>query len=668
MFRTLLSALAPVALAAAPLAQDQDPSPIEAALARADAALEAIASRPAEERTFDNTVRAVDDVQASFFEEARMPGFLAQVSTDPDERAVGRRASADMGNWFDKLYQNEALYLAVKDVVDSGLAPQGEGGRYAERLLRDFRRAGMSLPKEKRDRLAAIDAELNEVGIEFGQNIAEDESAVLLAPEECFGVPVDVLASLPRLSGLYVVEMKGSVVRPFWNLCEVESTRKKLSLTYARRAGQKNVDVLEKMIKLRAEKAQLLGYANTAEYATEIKMAATPDNVWAFYEELRPKLRKKAEQDFEEFQNAKREHTGNADAKFEPWDFSFYLSWLSKEKYAVDREKVREYFPMERVVKGVFDVTQELFGLRFQEITDQAAERGRLIWHEDVKLYEVWDDVTGELLGEFYTDLHPRPGKYTHAAQFPLTMRKEWADGSVTRPLVALVCNFTKPTIDKPALLSHDEVETFFHEFGHCLHSILTEATYSEFSGTSVARDFVEAPSQMLENWIWDANVLSRFAKHYQTGETLPREILNGMIAAKNLGSGLSAEGQVFLGLMDFTYHTDADGELDTTAVRTQVYADTRLFDATPGLYSQAAFGHLNGYHAGYYGYLWSLVYAQDMFSRFKADGIMNKDTAREYRKRVLAKGGTAEALDLVKDFLGRDPSSDAFLRHLGLE
>ncbi len=655
---TVLAALMPL---------QEAPSPIADAIAHADARLAEILAIAPQDRTFENTVRAIDDLQATFFIEGRMPGFLSQVSTDPDQRAAGRQASADLGNWLDKLYQNEALFLALEDVAGRGFAIDAQGARYLERLLRDYRRAGMGLDAEKRARLSAIEEQLNELGIEFSQNIAEDESVLLLEPEECSGVPQDFLDSLPQQAGLYVVELKGASTAPFFTRCDVESTRKKLSIAYSRRGGIKNVEVLEKLIALRAEKAHLLGYSSTAAFETEIKMAKDPQAVLAFYDDLVPKLRKKALVDFDEFQNAKRRYTRNPEAQLMAWDVSFYSDLMMREDYAVDSELVREYFPIERVIDGVFEVTQELFGLRFVDITAEAEQRDRLIWHEDVRLFEVFDAMSGDLLGEFYTDLHPRSGKYTHAAQFPLVGRKRWPDGSLTLPRVALVCNFTKPTNDKPALLSHDEVETFFHEFGHCLHSIVTEAEYFEFSGTQVARDFVEAPSQMLENWIWNAEVLARFAKHYQTGETLPREMLDGMIAARNLGSGMNAEGQVFLGMLDMTYFSDEDGELDTTAVRQEVYAKTRLFEPTPGLYGQASFGHLNGYHAGYYGYLWSLVYAQDMFSRFEEKGIMDKDIAREYRKRVLAKGGTVDAIDLVRDFLGREPNSDAFLRHLGL-
>ena len=667
--RTVAAGLTLCATVLTPAAQEAgSDSPIAEAVEQADAAIAAILARPEAERTFANTVRAIDDVQASFFHAARMPGFMADVSTDAAERAAGRQAKADLSNWFDRLYQNEELFRAVQGVAESAPPMEGEDAVYLSRLLRDYRRAGMGADPQTRARLAEIDEALTEVGIEFSRNIADDESVVYLHPDECTGVPADILASLPQEAGLLVVELKGSVVRPFWALCEIPDTRKKLSLAYSRRGGQKNVAVLERMIALRAEKARLLGYPSTAAYEVEVKMAATPETVLAFYDELRPKLRRKAEQDFAEFQEAKRQHTGDPEAVFEAWDYSFYQTYLMREKYAVDNEKVREYFPIDQVIVGIFDLYQELFQLRFVDITGEAGERGRPLWHDDVRLYEVWDTQSGELLGEFYTDLHPRPGKYSHAAQFPLMLRKRWPDGQLSRSLVALVCNFTKPTADKPALLTHNEVETFFHEFGHCLHSILNESEYAEFSGTSVARDFVEAPSQMLENWIWDARVLARFAKHYQTGEPLPTEMVEGMIAAKNLGSGLSAEGQVFLGLMDFTYHSDPDGEVDTTAVREEVYRQTRLFEPVPGLFSQASFGHLNGYHAGYYGYLWSLVYAQDMFSRFAEGDILDPKVADEYRRRVLAPGGSHEALDLVRSFLGREPNSDAFLRHLGLE
>lgn len=661
----MLIRLAFCLLAVAP-ARGQD---FQSRLDAATAQLDAIVARPAAERTFENSVLAIDDVQAHAFMDTRETAFLANVSTDAEVRALGREASAAVSNWFGDLYKRRDLYEVL--VTFEPMLDQLEGAprRYLEVLLRDYRRNGMALPDEDRERLLAIDRELTDLGIAFRQAIDEDETVAFLTEDECRGVPESFLASLPRSADMVQVELKGAATSYFFGYCEVPETRERLSLLYGLRGGSENVERLERMIRLRAEKARLLGYPTFADYVAETRMAENAANVTAFYADLRPKLRRKALADLEEFTAAKREHTGDADATLDAWDFSFYRNWLLRERYAVDTQLVRQYFSLDAVTEGMFGVYQDLFGIRFTDITNLAREAGTpMLWHEDVKFFLVRDGKSDEVLGEFYIDLHPRAGKYSHAAQFPLQVRKRWLDGTLTLPRVALVCNFTKPTETEPSLLSHGEVETYFHEFGHCLHSILTEVEMYEFAGTAVARDFVEAPSQMLENWIWDAGILGRFARHYETGEELPAAVLEGMVAAKNLGSGLSTEGQVYLGMMDYAFHTDPGGEVDTTAVRERIYGETRLFPVTKNLRGQASFGHLVGYEAGYYGYLWSLVYAADMFSRFEAEGIMNPETAREYRAKVLARGGTRPALELVTDFLGRAPNADAFLRELGLE
>ena len=329
---------------------------------------------------------------------------------------------------------------------------------------------------------------------------------------------------------------------------------------------------------------------------------------------------------------------------------------------------MQEYLPLENVMNGLFEITQKLYGIEYREVTEQAAVRGTPLWHEDVRLFEVWDSNTGKQLGEFYIDLHPRDNKYSHAAQWGLIQHKIWPDGTERLPVAALVCNFTKPTEDKPSLMTHDEAETFFHEFGHCLHTILSNTELAGFAGTSVERDFVEAPSQMFEEWVWTPETLKLFARHYETGEPMPDELIEGMIAAKNLQSGMKTEGQIFLGKIDQAYHTDQDGECDTTQVAYDIYDDTRMYNHTPGTWFQGSFGHLTGYQAGYYGYMWSLVYAQDMFQRFKELGMLSPEAGAYYREKILSRGGTKDSIDLVRDYLGREPSMDAFLESLGLE
>jgi thimet oligopeptidase len=323
---------------------------------------------------------------------------------------------------------------------------------------------------------------------------------------------------------------------------------------------------------------------------------------------------------------------------------------------------------MESVVKGLFDITSSLYGIEYKDVTANAKSLGLPVWHPDVKLYEVTDKATGEMLGRMYTDLYPREAKYNHAACWGLIPRKVWSDGKVQKPLAALVCNFTKPTAEKPSLLPHDEVETFFHEFGHGLHNMLTQASIGRFSGTGVERDFVEAPSQMMENWVWTPVTLKLFAKHYKSGEPLPEDLLKGMLAARTLGSGLETEHQIYYGLTDQAYHTAPQGVVDTTKVGVDLLGEIELYKGVPETWYQAAFGHLIGYHGAYYGYLWSLVFAQDMYQRFEELGVLSPEAGKYYRTKVLARGGTVDAMDMLKDYLGREPKMDAFLRHLGLD
>ncbi len=663
----VLSALL-VACPARLCADDYADSPVADALRKADRAVAQIIAVEDGKRTFENTLGALDDLIVRLRLDTEFLQFMAYVSPDAELREKGQKAEQDVRNWLTNLTKNEDLYKAIRAYADTKPALKGERARLLKHTLRDFRRAGMELKPEDRERLKKLQLELNALEIEFERNIREDETRVPLTREELAGMTEEWLATQPQSEGLYLVGLDYPSFLPVMDHCEVETTRQKVWLAYKRRGGRKNVKVLERILRLRAEAARLLGYPHPADFETEIRMAGSAQAVLDFYARLRPIVRKKALVDWQEFTEAKRRHTGNPNARLYPWDQSFYEKRLLQEKYAVDSRKVQEYFPLDRVIDGLFHITQSLYGLTYRDITREAARRGRTIWHPDVRLYEVVDNATGEVLGEFFLDLHPRPHKYGHAAQWGLYPRKVWSDGSVTKPLAALVCNFTKPTADKPALLTHDEVETFFHEFGHCLHSILTEAELGEFSGTAVARDFVEAPSQMFENWVWNADVLQSFARHYRTGEPFPKQLLDGMLKARNLGSGLKTEHQIYYGMVDLTYHLDPEGDVDTTQVGLDLFGEIELYRPVPETYFQAAFGHLTGYQAGYYGYLWSLVYAQDMFERFREKGLLNPEAGRYYRKKILARGGTMDEMEMVRDYLGREPRMEPFLRHLGLD
>ncbi|MBI1756930.1 MAG: Zn-dependent oligopeptidase [Fimbriimonas ginsengisoli] len=635
---------------------------------RADAAVAAIVAIPDKDRTFENTLGALDDIGTRLDTETSVLIFMQFVSTDANARDTARESDEFLSNWQIELGKREDLYKAVKAYADTSPKLEGEQARYLKFTMRDYRRAGMDLPKDKRDRLKDIEKELNKLGIEFEQNIAEDETRVPLTRAELRGVPKDVIDKQPQTDGVLLVGMDYPTFDGITNHCDVEATRQKVWTAYKRRGGKKNVRVLEKLVKLRAEQAQLLGFATSVDYELEPRMAKTAAAVADFYKKLRPIVRKKSAADFAEFLASKRKQTGNKTAQLYPWDYAYLKDRLLKEKYAVDEEKVREYLPVARVVDGLFKVTQSLYGLEYREITDKAAAMGFTIWHPDAKFYEVVDKEKGGVIGRFFIDLYPRPNKYTHAACWSLWERKVWPDGTVQLPLAAVVANLSKPSGDKPALLTHDEVVTFFHEFGHCLHDMLTQTKMGRFSGTSVERDFVEAPSQMFENWVWNGKVLRTFARHYKTGEPFPDKLLKGMLAAQHLGSGIESEHQFYYGIFDQRIHTVKDGKVDTTKVANDVYAEVELYKPVPEVYFHASFGHMVGYQGAYYGYMWSLVYAQDMFQRFEQLGILDPKAGQYYRSKILSRGGSMDAMDMLKDYLGREPQLDAFLRHLGLE
>lgn len=649
-------------------AQDLVPDKIKAAVKKADDAVAAIIAIPNDKRSFDNTIGALDDINVRLDDDTSLFIFQQYVSTDAKERDDARAADEYVSNWGIQLGKREDLYKAVKAYADTKPKLKGEQERLLKFVMRDYRRAGMDLPKEKRDHLQSIEMEINKLGLDFQKNIYEDETRVALTKDELKGVPEDVVNGLPMSEGLYLVGMDGPTYSAILDYDSNETVRQKVWLAYKRKGGKKNVAVLEKILKLRSQEADLLGYKTVVDYEVETRMAKNADQIKKFYAELRPIVRVKAQMDWDEFNKAKQTDTGNKDAVMKWWDYSYYKNYLMKTKYAVDPEKVAEYFPMEAVVKGIFDITSSLYNLEYKDVTAEAPKLGMPIWHPDVKLYEVYDKSNHQLLGRLYTDLYPRENKYNHAACWGLQQRKVWADGTVQVPLAALVCNLAKPTADKPSLLPHDDVETFFHEFGHGLHQILTQTHYGRFSGTAVERDFVEAPSQMMENWTWDNAVLAKFARHYKTGEPLPKSLLDGMLAARTLGSGMETEHQIYYGMVDQAYHTAPKGEIDTTKTGVDMMSEIELFKGVPQTWYQAAFGHLVGYQGAYYGYQWSLVYAQDMFQRFEQLGVTSPKAGQYYREKVLARGGSMDAMDMLKDYLGREPKTDAFLKHLGVD
>ena len=631
------------------------------ALDDAEQLLTSIVRAEPEGRTFANTMLKLDDLTAVISRVWNPAYLMGAVHVNENIRSEADSSHVRFSKFVNEMSANEDLYNAVLTYSETEEAEnlEGEKRKYLEETLLGFRRSGFDLGQKKREEVKRINNKLSEIGLKFNRNIAQYQDTLFATTAEVAGLPQSYVESRMFPDGKCAIDMSYPSYFSFMDFSESDDARRRLSYKFLNRAREENLTVLDDMIRKRRELVDVLGYETFADYQTEVRMAKDAESVWQFENNLNSSLRQKANRDYVEMVVLKSETIGRQATQIQPWEKYYYDKKLLRVKYQVDAEKVKEYFPMESVVSGLFDLYQELFGLEFREVENPS------VWHEDVTMYELYDNASGNLIGHFYLDLFPRANKYQHAAQFDVRSAKMYPAGRQT-PVAVLVCNFPKPTADEPSLLPHDDVETFFHEFGHLLHALLNRG---ELEGLSVPRDFVEAPSQMLENWVWQKASLKRFARHYRTGETIPDDLVEKMIAAKNLNSGVNALQQVYYAILDLTLHDgySPDDDRSTTDIVRDLQNEITLYPYQDDTHFQAAFGHLYGYAAAYYGYMWSKVYAQDMFSVFEENGILDEETGMRYRKIILEKGGTEDPLELVKAFLGRELNNEAFMRSLGL-
>ncbi len=627
------------------------------------ATLQSIYTIPSQRRTFENTMLALDDMYNDLLGVYSCIYLLSNSHPDKDIRTASSEQVAVLSKYNNELGLDEELYRSVKEYAKTNEAQQltGYKAKFVTETVRSFERNGFALSREKRNELKAIQDKASDLSLSFNKNIADHKDSLVVSEQEMEGLQEDYKASHKRPGGTYTIGLSYPDYQPFMKYATSESARKALYIKYNNRASNKNLDVLKDMLIERQRMASLLGYKTFAQYQVEERMVKKPEVVWDFENSLIDKVKVKAKMDYDELLEVKRKHRNDPGASvINPWEASFYNNLLLIEKYQLDQEEVKEYFELNTVLDGLFTVAQTLFSVKFNEVSNPP------VWHKDVRLFEVTRD--GKTIGRFYLDLFPRENKFTHAACFRIIGGKETPRG-YQMPQAALLCNFPPATAEKPALMPHSQVETFFHEFGHVLHNMLTTAPLQSMSGTYVARDFVEAPSQIFENWTWDYASLKLFAKHYKTGAPLPKPLFDKMLAAKNVGSGLATSQQILYGVLDMTLHDgyDPNGPESTTEVVKRLQNRITLYPFLEGTNFQAAFGHLTGYAAGYYGYLWSQVYSADMFSVFEQNGILDPVTGGRYRDIILAKGSTEDELDIVRQFLGREPNQEAFLKGLGL-
>jgi len=632
-----------------------------------------ITSNP-EKPNFKNTIEALvysghqlARVSSVFFN-------LNSAETNEHIQKIAQEVSPMLSELSNDITLNALLFKRVQSIYaqkdDLDFTPEQK--TLLEKNYKSFSRNGANLPDDKKSRLREIDAALSKLALTFGENVLAETNAfemLLTNEEDLKGLSEgakEAAAALAKSKDKegWLITLDYPSYIPFMKYAENRELRKKLSLAFGGRAfagneqdNQKNVlDI----VKLRHERAQLLGYETHAHFVLEERMAKSPDNVLDFLNELLEKAKPAAKREFAQLENfAKAEDNITT---LQKWDSSYYSEKLKQKLFALDDEQLKPYFKLENVIEGVFAISARLFGLQFEQVFDVDT------YHEEVKTYRVLD-TAGDFISLFYADFHPRAGKRGGAwmTSFKSQMIK---NGVNERPHVSNVCNFTPSTPSKPSLLTFNEVTTLFHEFGHGLHGMLANTTYPSLSGTSVFWDFVELPSQLLENWCYEKEALELFATHYETGEVIPMELIQKIKDSATFQEGMQTLRQISFGLLDMTWHgQDTSAITDVKTFESAAFADTSLYPATPETCMSTSFSHIfqGGYSSGYYSYKWAEVLDADAFEYFKEKGILNPKAGQQFKEHILSKGGTEDPMVLYTRFRGREPKPEALLKRAGL-
>ena len=626
--------------------------------------------------TFANTILALensgdlmDRVGTVFFN-------FNNANTNDGLQKIAQILSPKLSKHRDDIQLNAELFKRIKTVYDqrNSLKMTGEQKMLLEKTYKGFVRSGAALSAEKQERMRKINAEMSLLTLKFGQNLlAENNNYTLVIekPEDLSGLPTSLIAAAAddakkrKMEGKWVFTLQNPSIMPFLQYADDRALREKIFKAYLERGNHNdaydNKALMTNIVALRAEKAALLGYENHAAYVLEESMAQTPAKVSALLNQLWTATVPVTKQEAAELQTMMDKDGKNE--KLESWDWRYYAEKLRKQKYDLKEEELRPYFSLDNVRQGIFTLCQRLYGLKFEPRADIP------VYHEEVMAYEV-KEANGQPVGIMYMDFHPRASK-RGGAWMTSYRKQELQNGKRIAPVVSIVCNFSRPTGGAPALLSMDEVHTFFHEFGHALHGLLSNVTYGSLSGTSVPRDFVELPSQIMENWSTEPEMMKLYAKHYQTGEIIPEALIEKMKKSSLFNQGFETSEYLAASLLDMSYHTLKPGQTPTDVLTFEKEAMDKigLISQIPPRYRTTYFQHIfsGGYSAGYYSYIWSAVLDADAFEVFKQKGLFDQKSAQSFRKNVLEKGGTDEPMKLYLNFRGAEPDIKPLLRRRGL-
>lgn len=612
------------------------------------------------ERTKGNTLDPFNEMMMILGNAESKASLYANVHPDKETREVEEKCEQEVQKIYTDMALSRPLFEAFSGVKSDGQDIKTK--RFIEKVIRDFKRSGVDKDEPTRAQIKKINEELVLIGQEFDRNIREDVRSIELESEKNLeGLPEDYIkAHAPKEPGKKItVTTDYPDFVPFMQYARDAAARQKLMEVSLNRAYPKNVEILKRLLTKRHELASILGYPNWAAYATEDKMIRTDAAVADFVKKVAQLAIARAKNDIDAMLVEKRKDFPEAKT-IEEWEKSYYQDRVKSTLHKLDNKEVREYFPAARVKEGILSVTQRLFKLRYEKAAD--AE----VWHPSVEAYDVFESVENRKLGRIYLDLYPRDGKYKHAAQFELrtgVAGKQLPEG-------AIVCNFPEPKPGDPGLMEHKDVETIFHEFGHLLHHILGGGQeWKKFSGVATEWDFVEVPSQLLEEWARDAQILRTFALHYKTNEPIPETLVDKMRRADKFGIGVHVRQQMFYAALSLFFHNQNPAGFDPDQLMKELKSGYSAFPYMAGTHFQSSFGHLNGYSSNYYTYMWSLVIAKDLLGAFRTkDGrpdLWNETAAKKYRDTVLIPGGSKDAAELVRDFLGRESSFEEFRKWL---
>ena len=589
-----------------------------------------------------------NELESAIYDLSGRIAFMGDVHPDEKIRDFGNEADSKIQNLALEIFKDQDLYEKFKEIETENL--DEESKTFYRDLEIDFKDAGHGLSDEKKNRLTEIEKKLIDLSISFSENIAKDKTEVLFLEDELKGLSQNELKNLRKNNDSFVITMAYPDINAVMENCSVRTTREIVWKAFNNRAVKENSSILEEAVQLRNEKALLFGFKTWAEYRLQNRMAKSPKNVASMYESLIPKLQKAAEVEKSELA------IDNIDiSDITPWDIRYFISKERSKVSSIENSELKKFFYIHDVKTEMFKVCEEVFDLHIKPESNETA------WHEDVELWSLWEK-NGQQLAYFYLDLYPREGKFTHAAVFDIS-----SGGSSRQelPICSMVANFPNPNTGD-GLMTFDEVETLFHEFGHVLHNGIGKSKYTRFVGANCEWDFVEAPSQIMEHWVWKVECMKRISTHIESGESLSEEICEKLNKSKNIGVSLLTLRQVSFGLADQHLHGEnfKDSLLEIEHAAQKVTTITYPKDIN----HLAAFGHLlGGYDAAYYGYLWAEIIGDDLFSRFENEGVLSNSVGVDYKNKILKPGGTVPAENMVQDFLGRKWNDEAFLSQKNL-